>query len=472
MVDAPRYESDALGSLAVAQDCLGGIHQQRAAAAFAMTGGSTNPRLLRAYGAVKLACWRVNAALGYTPDTELLGAVEAACQELMHGTLHQHMQLAALQGGAGTATNLAVSEVLCNRALQLLGLAPGPHDRLQPLRDLNRHQSTNDTYPTAMRVAALQALPSLEAAITALQNTLHQLERRWQDVVKVGRTQWQDACYTTVGRSFGAWAEAIARDRWRLSKCGERLRVVNLGGTAIGTGVGAPREYIFRVVDELRAVTGLRLARAEHLIDATQHHDAVVEVSGMLSACASTLMKIAGDLRLLASGPHCGLGELRLPPQLTGSSIMPGKVNPVIAEMVQQVALQVQANHQAISSAAGMGSLELNPFLPLIADRLLSSLDMVIDGVQALDQRCLRGVDINQQALAEQVAHSSVSVATILAGHIGYAAVEALLAENDAQLCQRAVDAGLLSPETAQQLTSAAAVLRLGSPLPPQEDQP
>ncbi|TVR47579.1 MAG: aspartate ammonia-lyase [Planctomycetota bacterium] len=464
MAPTMRRESDALGQVSIPADALYGIHQQRARDAFGHLGGLVSPRLLRAYGAVKLACWRCNAALGYGHDAQTQAAVEAACEELITGDLHRHLPLAALQGGAGTATNLAVNEVLCNRALGMLGLAPGPQQRLQPLRDLNRHQSTNDTYPTALRVAALQALQELEAVITALQNTLHDGERRWQEVVKVGRTQLQDACYTTVGRSFGAWAEAIARDRWRLSKCAERLRLVNLGGTAIGSGLGAPREFIFRVVDVLRAVTGLRLARAENLSDATQHHDALVEVSGMLSAAASNLMKIAGDLRLLASGPHAGLAELRLPPQLTGSSIMPGKVNPVIPEMVQQAAMQICANHQTITQAVGMGSLELNPFMPLIADRLLASMELLTGAAEALDQRCLRGLEINHEHLARQVSNSTVSLATALAGHLGHEAVEGLLADGSADLGERACAAGLLSAEDLQRLSSAAQVLRLGSP--------
>lgn len=466
MIPPTRQEGDALGCVDLPAESLTGIHHQRAAAAFGLIGGAVNPRLLRAYGAVKLACWRCNADLGFFPDTERNVAVEAACQELIHGDLLQHLQLAALQGGAGTATNLAVSELLCNRALQLLGLPPGPSAQLQTLRDLNRHQSTNDSYPSSLRVAALQALAELEAVVASAQVTLQGYERRWQELVKVGRTQLQDACYTTLGRSCGAWAEALARDRWRLSKCAERLRLINLGGTAIGSGLGAPREFIFRVVDELRAVTGLRLARAENLVDATQHHDALVEVSGLLSACASTLMKLGGDLRLLTSGPHCGFSELRLPAQLTGSSIMPGKVNPVIPELCQQVAIQVQANHQAIAQAVGLGSLELNAFMPLIADRLLSSCDALIGALHALDERCLRGLEPNASAIAAHVARSTVSQATALAAHIGHAAVEDLLSSGDAELLPRAVNQGLISAEAAAQLDHPAAVLRLGSPIP------
>ena len=250
-------------------------------------------------------------------------------------TLDEHVIVDALQGGAGTSTNMNVNEVLANRAVQIAGFAPGDHALLSP-EHVNLHQSTNDTYPTALKVAALEGLKVLETAATRLTESCQQKEREFADVVKLARTQLQDAVPITLGRAFGAFADAFARDRWRVAKCAERLRVVNLGGTAVGTGLGAPRAYIFRVVDHLRQITGLGLARAENLLDATQNLDAVVEASGIVRALAASLIKVSNDLRLLASGPDAGLGEIRLPPVQVGSSIMPGKINPVIPEAVIQ----------------------------------------------------------------------------------------------------------------------------------------
>jgi aspartate ammonia-lyase len=246
-----------------------------------------------------------------------------------------------LQGGAGTSTNMNVNEVLANRALELLGAEHGDYHRVSPLDDVNLHQSTNDTYPTALRLAAIHLLRVLEERVVGLQEAFQAAEKRFAHVVKVGRTEMQDAVLTTLGREMGAYAEAFNRDRWRIYKCEERLRVVNLGGTAIGTGLAAPRQFIFRVVDTLREVTGVGFARAENLVEATQNCDVFVEVSGILKALASSLWKLSSDLRLMSSGPNAGLAEIRLPERQAGSSIMPGKVNPVIPEAVTQAAMMV-----------------------------------------------------------------------------------------------------------------------------------
>ena len=264
-----RTEHDLLGEREVPADALYGIHTARAVENFPLSLRPVHPGLVRAYGAVKLAAARVNHELGRW-DEGTFRAIEAACLEMMDGVLERHILVDALQGGAGTSTNMNVNEVLANRALQLLGAAPGDYARIHPLEDLNRHQSTNDTYPTALRVAAIFSLRRLQGEVIGLLGELQAKELELAHVVKVGRTEMQDAVLTTLGCAMGAWAEAIARDRWRIYKCEERLRVVNLGGTAIGTGIAAPREYIFRVVDRLREITGLGLARAENLIDGTQ----------------------------------------------------------------------------------------------------------------------------------------------------------------------------------------------------------
>ena len=319
-----RLETDLLGTLELPAQARHGIHTARALENFPLLGRPVDGRLVRAFGAVKLAALRTNRALGRFPDASKADAMEEACREMFEGALTRDVLVDALQGGAGTSTNLNVNEVLANRALELLGEPHGTYARVSPLDDLNLHQSTNDTYPTALRLAAIWSLKDLERQVLALQEAFQAKEKAFAHVVKVGRTEMQDAVLLTLGREMGAYAEALNRDRWRLAKCEERLRVVNLGGTAVGTGLAAPREYIFRVVDELREVTGLGLARAENLVEATQNADVFVEVSGLLKALASTLIKISGDLRLLSSGPEAGLGELRLPPRQAGSSIMPG----------------------------------------------------------------------------------------------------------------------------------------------------
>jgi len=328
------------------------------------------------------------------------------------------------------------------------------------------HQSTNDTYPTALRVAAIRRMRELEQSLVSLQEAFQVKEREYAGVVKVGRTELRDAVLTTMGRAFGAYAEAFNRDRWRIYKCEERLRVVNLGGTAIGTGLGAPRRYIFRVVDELRSITGLGLARSENLIDATQNMDALVEVSGMLTACASSLTKVCGDLRLLSSGPDAGLGELMLPEQQPGSSIMPGKVNPVIPEGAAQAAMLVMGHHGVIAQAASAGNLELNQFAPLIAHCLLESCDLLIGASGILRTRCVEDVRVDEERCRGTVA-GATAAATALIVKLGYeraAAVAAESRQSGRSIRAVAVGEGLVSEEEFDSLVSAEAVCRLGMP--------
>ncbi len=295
-----RTERDSLGELQVPAEALHGIHTARALENFPLTRCPVHPELARAYGTVKLACAMTNRALGvWKDDPGKAGAIEQACAELAEGKLCDSIIVDSLQGGAGTSTNMNVNEVLANRALQILDSPPGNYDRVSPLDDLNLHQSTNDTYPTALRLAAIRLLRQLEQNVLALQESFQAAEKKFAHVIKVGRTQLQDAVLTTLGREMSAYAEAINRDRWRIYKCEERLRVVNLGGTAIGTGLAAPRAFIFQVVENLRQLTGIGFTRAENLVDATQNADVFVEVSGILKAHAVSLLKICTDLRLI-----------------------------------------------------------------------------------------------------------------------------------------------------------------------------
>lgn len=462
-----RQEFDLLGSRDVPAEALWGIHTLRALENFPVAHRPVSRRLVHAFGAVKEAAVRANHELGRWDDATA-SALETACRELMAGALDAHLVVDALQGGAGTSTNMNVNEVLANRALQILGRPLGDYAYLSPHDDLNRHQSTNDVYPTALRVAAILALRELEPKVVALAEAFQQKEKQFAGVVKIGRTELQDAVLMTLGREMAAYAEAFARDRWRIYQCEERLRVVNLGGTAIGTGLGAPRQYIFRAVEHLRKITGLGLARAENLIDATQNADAFVEVSGILRALAADLLKVSNDLRLLSSGPSAGLGEIRLPPRQAGSSIMPGKVNPVIPEAVAQAAIAVMGYDQMIFQAVSGGNLELSQFMPLVADSLLTSCDLLINACDIFARHCVLGIVADERRCRQHL-HNSTAVLTSLVGRIGYEAAERLAEalaaapSPETSLRELAIEQGLLTAAEFDAMISPAQVTRLGS---------
>ena len=462
-----RIEKDFLGELQLPAAGLYGIHTARALENFPLAGRPVHLELVRAYGYVKLACAVTNRALGVWDDEAKANAIEQACRDMADGKLTDLIEVDCLQGGAGTSTNMNVNEVLANRALQILGEPPGSYARVSPLDDINLHQSTNDTYPTALKLAAIRLIHELEDRVVALQEAFQAKEKQFAHVVKVGRTQLQDAVLTTLGREMSAYAEAFNRDRWRIYKCEERLRVVNLGGTAIGTGLAAPRQFIFRVVDCLRDLTGVGFARAENLVEATQNADVFVEVSGILKACAVSLLKVATDLRLLSSGPEAGLGEIRLPQRQAGSSIMPGKVNPVIPEAVSQAAMLVMGYDQTIALAAASGNLELNPFLPLIANCLLESCMLLARSCDIFRRLCVEGIQADEARCRKHV-ESSTATATALLPLIGYEAACRLVklsGESGKSIKEIAVAEGMLTPEQFEELVSPEAVCRLGSPM-------
>ncbi len=468
-----RQEKDLLGVRAVPADVLWGIHTLRAIENFPLSGRPIHRELTHAFGAVKLAAARTNHELGrWDPPT--FAAIETACQEMLEGGLDRWILVDALQGGAGTSTNMNVNEVLANRALQILGAPLGDYRLVSPLDDINLHQSTNDTYPTALKVAAIWGLRRLEPKIVSLQEAFQQKEKEFAHVVKIGRTELQDAVLMTLGREMGAYAEAFNRDRWRIYKCEERLRVVNLGGTAIGTGLGAPRQYIFRAVEQLRQITGLGLARAENLVEATQNADVFVEVSGILRALASNLLKISNDLRLLSSGPDAGFGEIRLPPLQAGSSIMPGKVNPVIPEAIAQAAIAVMGHDQMICQAVSGGNLELSQFLPLVADSLLGSLDLLTAACDMFARQCVAGIEAHEEQCRWHVA-GATAAATALVDRCGYTTVSQLsktaLAEGKT-VRQVVIEQGLLSGEEFDDPTAPDRVTRIGSVESPSSVEP
>ena len=423
---AMRVEHDLLGTVEIPAGAYYGIHSARAAENFPLSGLRLHPELIRALAAVKKACALANQKTGHLSD-EKAGAICQACDEVAERKLADSQATLAqfivdpFQGGAGTSANMNANEVLANRAIELLGGEKGDYSIVHPNDDVNLSQSTNDVYPTAVKVAALRLLRPVIEDMARLQGALQEKEAEFAGVLKVGRTEMQDAVPVTLGQEFSAWAQAVQRDWWRLNVMEEKLRQVNLGGTAVGTGLNADRRYVLIVVDILRDLTGFGLARAENMIDLTQNADVFAEVSGLLKTAAVNLAKIAADLRLLSSGPRAGFGEIRLPELQAGSSIMPGKVNPVMTEAVTQVAYQVMANDLAITLAAQAGQLDLNAFLPLIAYNLFQQLDLIHAVVPVFIERCIQGISADAERCRAQVeGHFGLAVA--LAPHLGYEA--------------------------------------------------
>ncbi len=409
---AHRIEHDLLGEMEVPAQAYYGIHTLRSHASFDLSGIGLHPELVRALADVKKACALANLRTGYL-DERTAGAIASACEEISAGKLHDQFITDVFQGGAGTSANMNANEVIANRAIELLGGAKGDYDLVHPLDHVNLSQSTNDVFPTAVRVAAIRLLVPASQAAAQLQRALQEKESEFDHVLKIGRTEMQDAVPVTLGQEFAAWAQAVQRDWWRLYKVEERLRQVNLGGTAVGTGLNADRRYVYVVVDILRDITDLPLSRAENMMDVTQNCDVFAEVSGLIKAAAVNLAKIASDLRILSSGPKAGIGEIRLPALQAGSSIMPGKVNPVVTEAVSQSAFQIMANDQAITTAAMSGQLELNAFLPMLSHNLFQSLQLLKGAAVLLADRCIRGIQANEQRCLDLVENSFAMVTAL-----------------------------------------------------------
>lgn len=416
-----RVEKDFLGELKVPKDAYWGIHTQRAIHNFHISGRSVNPSLIRALARVKMACCLANAETGYLSQDKSL-VIQKACLEISEGLLADQFPVDAMQGGAGTSTNMNINEVIANRAIELFGGQKGDYGVIHPLEDINLHQSTNDVYPTAIKVATIYRLRDLASAITQLQGAFQEKEKEFAAIVKLGRTELQEAVPITLGAEFSAFAEAFSRDRWRTFKCEERLRVVNLGGTAVGTGLAAPRNYIFLVIEKLREVTGLGLSRGENILGETANADTFVEVSAILKAHAVNLIKIANDLRLMNF-----LGEILLPHLQAGSSIMPGKVNPVLAEAVIQTGIKVIANDGIVTETAARGTLQINEFLPLLAHALLESLDLLIN-IDGLLTEHVRTITANKEK-CEEYFNASPTIITALLPIIGYEKATQFIAE-------------------------------------------
>jgi len=437
---------------------LPGTETQKAVENFPFSEERLDGYFIKAYAMVKLACSRTNAALGYLSQ-DISNAINEICQQIIDGKHSDGIVVDLYQGGAGTSTNMNFNELIAELASEMLQTI-----KIYPLAHVNLHQSTNDTFPTAVKVAILLYLKDLEKNVGILQETCQEKELAFANVIKLGRTELMDALPMTLGMEFGAWAEAFARDRWRVFKCRERIKTVNLGGTAIGTGLGAPRDYILKVNDELKRITGLPVSRSENLIDSTQNLDSLVEVSGILKAMAVNLLKISNDLRLLAMGPEGGLAEINLPERQKGSSIMPGKVNPVIPEAIGQVALQVISNDGLLALAAGMGNLELNQYYPLAAHTILKSLHLLTQAAIVFAEKCIKGITPNVENCTKHLMQSK-SIATYLIPLLGYETVEKALQiarQTNKPLRDVVRENGWLSGEQFDSLLSPQRMSKLG----------
>jgi len=429
-----RIEHDSLGEKAVPEAAYWGVQTARAVENFPITGVNLAhyPALLRALAMVKMAAARANSALGKL-SAEKAGAIVAAAQEVIDGKFHDQFPVDVIQGGAGTSTNMNMNEVLANRALELMGHARGDYHALHPNDDVNLSQSTNDTYPTAVRLSVLLSCGELAAALAELAGAFERKSDETATVVKLGRTQMQDAVPMTLGQELGAFATTIREDIERLREAQRLLQEVNLGGTAIGTRINADPAYGPAAIAELATISGFPLVQSSNLVEASWDMGAFVMFSGVLKRVATKLSKIASDLRLLSSGPRGGIGEIALPAVQPGSSIMPGKINPVIPEVVNQVCFQVIGNDLAVTMAAEAGQLQLNAFEPLIAHNIHSSLMLLTNAVAVFTARCVAGL-IPRPAECARHLEASVGAVTALVPLIGYEAA--------AQLAQEALASG------------------------------
>ncbi|HOG29069.1 MAG TPA: aspartate ammonia-lyase [Vicinamibacterales bacterium] len=415
-----RTETDLLGTRQVPADALFGIQSLRALENFPITGIEVGhfPAFVRSLAMVKQAAARANARLGLL-DPGVAAAIDRASQEIIDGRWHGHFLVDMVQGGAGTSTNMNANEVIANRALEILGRRRGEYAACHPNDHVNMSQSTNDVYPTAVRLATVFMLASLLQALARLRDALRAKGAEFKDVIKMGRTQLQDAVPMTLGQEFEAFAVTTGEDIERLEETARLLHEVNLGGTAIGTGICADPRYAGAAVEELAAIAGLPLVLATNLVEATPDTGAFVMFSGTLKRAAVKLSKLCNDLRLLSSGPRCGLAEINLPPRQPGSSIMPGKVNPVIPEVVNQVAFHVIGNDLTITLAAEAGQLQLNVMEPVLAFNLFQSLQMLTSAVNTLTAHCITGITANAEHCRALVA-GSIGIVTATLPALGY----------------------------------------------------
>lgn len=457
-----RVETDSLGPVQVPDEALWGAQTQRAVENFPISGLKQSREYIIASALVKRAAAQVNKELGML-DARRAEAIIQAAAEIMEGKWHEHFVVDPFQAGAGTSHNMNTNEVIANLANEALGGTRGRYDPVHPNDHVNMAQSTNDVIPTVIRVAAVPLAQKLLEALDDLAAALEEKAREFDDVLKAGRTHLQDAVPVRLGQEFGAYAQAVRLDRERLARAADGLRRLGIGGTATGTGLNAHPEYHARMVAEISRLTGYTFRSAGNLFEAMQSMADFVDVSSALRTLAVTLTRIANDLRLMSSGPMTGFAEITLPPVQPGSSIMPGKVNPVMAEMLNMVCYHVMGNDLTIALCAQAGQLELNVMMPILAYNLLQSLQVMANGVRAFTERCVRGIQANRERCRE-LAEKSIGLATALNPYIGYAAAAKVAQEalrRGITLRQAALELGYL---TAEQLDAILDARRMTEP--------
>ena len=415
-----RIEHDLLGDREIPDDVYWGIHTLRAKENFDVSGYKLRPESIRGLAQVKKACAQANLEMGFLPEDKAK-VIVTACDEIIEGQFHDQFIVDVFQGGAGTSNNMNTNEVIANRATELLGGTKGDYSIIHPNNQINLHQSTNDVVPTAIRVAIIELLHRLPEAVGILQQSFHEKAEEFNNILKMGRTQHQDAVPMYLGDEFLAYSEVMKRDRKRLMECEQIMDRVNLGGTAIGTGIDAPIGFGQLAIKKLNQNTGGGFFQAKNLIDATQNIDCFAAVSGALKVHAANISKITSDLMLLHSGPRTGFAEIRLPDMQAGSSIMPGKVNPVIGELVEQVAMKVIANDYVVCEVIRRGRLELNAFLPLLSHVMFDSMAMMDAADRIFAEKLVKGIEANEAACAEHIKSGWMQAGLpALVRHIGY----------------------------------------------------
>lgn len=456
-----RTEHDSIGSIEVAADSLWAAQTQRSLENFAIGNEVMPLELIAAFAQLKRACAAVNHQL-HRLKTQQAGAITDACDEILSGHHSDQFPLSVWQTGSGTQTNMNCNEVIAHRANQLLEEVEGA-EPVHPNDHVNASQSSNDTFPSAMHIASVFAVEGqLLPAINQLHNTLADKASEFSDIVKVGRTHLQDATPLTLGQEISGWVTMLASSRSQITEALEHLRPLAIGGTAVGTGINAHPDFGVRVAKELSAVTGKVFSSAENKFHALTSHDADVHLSGALKALAANLMKIANDVRWLASGPRCGIGELKIPENEPGSSIMPGKVNPTQAEAMTMVACQVMGNDAAIGFAASQGNFELNVFKPVIAYNLLQSIRLLTDTLTSFDQHCAQGIEPVLETIDHNL-NNSLMLVTALNRHIGYdnaAKIAKTAHAENKTLKQAAVELGFLTEKEFDQYVVAKEMVK------------
>ena len=413
-----RTEKDSIGAKNVPEDVYYGVQSLRAAENFHITGLNMHPEIINSLAYIKKAAAITNCEVGLL-DKKITQAIVQACDEILAGRFHEDFIVDPIQGGAGTSLNMNANEVIANRANEILGGKKGDYSMVNPNDHVNCGQSTNDVIPTAGKMTSLRLLKNLKKELMRLHTALNEKAEEFDGVIKMGRTQLQDAVPIRLGQEFKAYSVAVLRDINRMDKAMDEMRALNMGGTAVGTGLNADESYLRRIVPNLSEISDMELVQAYDLIDSTQNLDPFVAVSGAVKACAVTLSKIANDLRLMSSGPRAGFGEINLPAKQNGSSIMPGKVNPVIPEVVNQVAFNVIGNDVTITMAAEAGQLDLNAFEPIIFYCLFQSIDTLGYAVQTFVDNCVKGITANETRCRYFV-ENSVGIITAICPYVGY----------------------------------------------------